>query len=138
MTPDPLPPGMTAFVPMTIQRLAVHVADEADAERRWLLLLEFLEEYHHEPPAHHRSLVEAEPALTGDAHWDALLAGIAEWLAARDDFPAPAWAGTPQRTLPEPWSPHRLASLRRLAADNAPPEIRRHGVLVDPYDLARA
>jgi len=76
--------------------------------------------------------------MTGDAHWDALLAGIAEWLAARDDFPMPAWAGTPERTLPEPWSPQRLPSLRRLAADNAPPEIRRHGILVDPYDLARA
>lgn len=129
---------MTAFAPMTIQRLAIHVADEADADRRWLLLLEFLEEYEHEPAADHRSLVEAEPAMTGDAHWDALLAGIAEWLAARGNFPTPRWAGTPERTLAERWSPHSLASLRRLAADNAPPEIRRHGVLIDPYDLARA
>ena len=35
---------MTTFTPMTIQRLAAHVDDEADAERRWSLLLEFLEE----------------------------------------------------------------------------------------------
>lgn len=33
---------------------------------------------------YHRTLVEAEPDGTGDARWDALLAGIAEWLAARD------------------------------------------------------
>ncbi|MHB8293597.1 MAG: hypothetical protein ACYDH5_03000 [Acidimicrobiales bacterium] len=46
--------------------------------------------------------------------------------------------GKPERTLGEPWSPHKLASLQRLAADNAPPEMRRHGVLIDPYDLARA
>lgn len=26
--------------------------------------------------------------------------------------------------LREPWSPHQLASLRRLAADHVPPEIR--------------
>lgn len=35
---------MTTFVPLTIQRLAAHLADEADPDRRWLLLLEFLEE----------------------------------------------------------------------------------------------
>lgn len=129
---------MTPFTPMTMQRLAAHVADEADADRRWLLLLEFLEEYEHEPPTDRRSLVEAEPARTGDARWDALLAGIAEWLAARDSFPTLPWVGTPERTLSEPWSPHKLTSLQRLAADNAPPEIRQHGVLIDPYDLARA
>lgn len=129
---------MTIFTPMTIQRLAAHLAEEADADRRWSLLLEFLEEYGHEPASRRQLLVEVEPARTNDAHWDALLAGIAEWLAARDSFPAPSWVGTPERTLAEPWSPHELASLRRLAADNAPPEIRRHGVLIDPYDLARA
>ncbi|MDQ6785150.1 MAG: hypothetical protein M3063_17295 [Actinomycetota bacterium] len=123
---------------MTIQRLAIHVVDEVDADRRWLLLLEFLEEYEHEPATGHRSLIEPEPGRTGDPRWDALLAGIAEWLAAKGSFPAPPWATTPERTLAEPWSPHALASLRRLATDNAPPEIRRHGVLIDPYDLARA
>lgn len=126
------------FTPMTIQRLAGYVAAEADADRRWSLLLEFLEEYDHEPTNDHPLLVDAEPAGTGDARWDALFAGIAEWLAARDRFPAPPWVGRPERTLSKPWSPHGLASLRRLAADNAPPEIRRHGVLIDPYDLARA
>lgn len=129
---------MTPFTPMTIQGLAAHVAHEADADRRWSLLLEFIEEYEHEPAPRRPSLVEVEPGGTNDVHWDALLAGIAEWLAARDGFPAPSWVGTPDRTLGDPWSPHRLASLRRLAASHAPPEIRRHGVLLDPYDLARA
>ena len=129
---------MTTFIAMTMQRLAAHVADEADADRRWSLLLEFMEEYEHEPATRRPSLVEAEPGMTNDPHWDALLAGIAEWLAARDGFPAPPWVRTPERTLSDPWSPHELASLRRLAADHAPPEIRRHGVLLDPYDLARA
>ncbi|MHB2023554.1 MAG: hypothetical protein ACYCO3_09535 [Mycobacteriales bacterium] len=123
---------------MTIQRLAAHLADEADTDNRWLLLLEFLEEYEHEPASRRRPLAEAEPASTNDARWDALLAGIVDWLAARDGFPAPSWVETPERTLPAQWSPHQLASLRRLAAEHTPPEIRRHGVLIDPYDLARA
>lgn len=129
---------MTTFIAMTIERLAAHVADEAEADRRWSLLLEFMEEYEHEPATGRPSLVEVEPGGTNDAHWDALLAGIAEWLAARDGFTAPPWVGTPERTLSDLWSPHELASLRRLAADHVPPEIRRHGVLIDPYDLARA
>lgn len=129
---------MTTFTAMTIQRLAAHVADEADADRRWSLLLEFIEEYEHETATRRPSLIEMEPGGTNDAHWDALLAGVAEWLAAQDGFPAPSWVGAPERTLRKPWSPHQLASLRRLADDNAPPEIRRHGVLIDPYDLARA
>lgn len=129
---------MTTITAMTIERLAAHVADEADADRRWLLLLEFMEEYEHEPAPRRPSLVEVEPGVTNGPHWDALLAGIADWLAARDGFPAPSWVESPERTLSEPWSPHELASLRRLAADNSPQELRRHGVLIDPYDLARA
>jgi hypothetical protein len=129
---------MRAFAPLTIERLAAYVAEETDTDRRWLLLLEFLEEYEHEPTATRPSLVEVEPAILGDGHWGALLAGVAEWLAARDGFAAPPWVHGPQRTLGEQWCPHTLASLQRLATDNAPPEIRRHGVLIDPYDLARA
>lgn len=129
---------MRPFAPMTIEHLAAHVAEESDADRRWLLLLEFLEEHDHEPTATRRSLVEAEPALVGDERWDALLAGVAEWLAVRDGLTAPPWVHAPHRTLSDAWCPHALASLQRLASDNAPPEIRRHGVLIDPYDLARA
>jgi hypothetical protein len=129
---------MTTFIAMTIERLAAHMAGEAEADRRWSLLLEFLEEYEHEPLNRRPALVEEEPGATNDLHWDALLAGIAEWLAARDGFGAPPWVGAPERTLSDPWNPYGLASLRRLAADHAPPEIRRHGVLIDPYDLARA
>ncbi len=78
---------MATFTPMTIQRLAAHMADEADAERRWSLLLEFLEEYEHEPASPRRLLVEAEPATTNDAHWDALLAGITGVARGPGRFP---------------------------------------------------
>lgn len=129
---------LASFSPMTVHRLAALLADESDADRRWLLLLEFLEEYEHAPSTQRARLVRADPPTTGDDHWDALLAGVVEWLAARDELPAPAWVNMPGRILSHPWSPYSLASLQRLAADNAPPEIRRHGILVDPYDLNRA
>lgn len=129
---------MGTFAPMTIGHLGAHVGDVADADRRWLLLLEFLEEYEHEPPSARRSLLEAEPPGTGDDRWDALLAGVAEWLAARDGFAAPDWVHAAARTLAASWCPYALASLQHLASQNSPPELRRHGVLIDPYDLARA
>lgn len=128
---------MPTFVPMTIEHLATYLEEATDADRRWLLLLEFLEEYEHEPTSTRRSLVQAEPPTTGDDRWDALLAGVAEWLAARGEFVAPGWVHSPERTLSASWCPYALASLQRLASANAPPEIRRHGVLVDPYDLVR-
>jgi hypothetical protein len=97
-SPAAPPPPMTTFTAMTMQRLAAHVADEADADRRWSLLLEFMEEYEHEPANQRPSLVDVEPGGTNDVHWDALLAGIADWLAARDGFPTPPWVGTPERS----------------------------------------
>jgi hypothetical protein len=39
--------AVRAFGPMTIEHLAADVAEEADADRRWRLLLEFLEELLH-------------------------------------------------------------------------------------------
>ncbi len=129
---------MRTFAPMTINRLGAHLREVADADRRWLLLLEFLEEYEHEPSPARPALLHAEPPGTGDDRWDALLAGVAEWLAGRAGFAAPDWVQTPGRTLSAPWCPYGLASLQRLATQNSPPELRRHGVLIDPYDLARA
>jgi len=120
----PLPPRIRTkvppFAPMTIERLAGHLAEDADADRRWLLLLEFLEEYEHSSAPTRRSLVESEPAVVGDDRWDALLAGVAEWLAARDHFDAPRWVDAPKRTLVDAWCPHTLASLRRLAGKTPP------------------
>jgi len=129
---------MQPFAPMAIGLLAAHLAEVVDADRRWLLLLEFLEEYEHEPVPSRAVLLRAEPPGTGDDHWDALLAGVAEWLATRDDVTAPDWVHSPRRSLSAPWCPYGLASLQRLASQHAPPELRRHGVLIDPYDLARS
>ncbi len=127
---------MQIFTPMSIDRLGVHLAEAGDPDRRWLLLLEFLEEYEHEQAPTRASLLQPEPPGTGDDRWDALLAGVAEWLANRDGLAAPEWAQT-GKTLAAAWCPYDLVSLQRLAARNAPAELRRHGVLIDPYDLAR-
>ena len=98
---------MQIFTSMSIDRLGVHLAEAGDPDRRWLLLLEFLEEYEHEQPPARPALLQPEPPGTGDDRWDALLAGVAEWLAGRDGFAAPTWAHTPGRTLPAAWCPQQ-------------------------------
>jgi hypothetical protein len=47
---------------------------------------EFLEEYRWEPDDVQPSLLRDEPPPTGDERWDALLAALAEHLAARHDL----------------------------------------------------
>ncbi|MGI8537578.1 MAG: hypothetical protein ACR2K2_14090 [Mycobacteriales bacterium] len=51
---------------MTIDRLGAHLAEVTEADRRWLLLLEFLEEYEHEPTSARAALLQPEPPGTGD------------------------------------------------------------------------
>jgi hypothetical protein len=48
---------------------------------------EFLEEYRWEPENVQRSLLRDEPPPAGDERWDALLAALAEHLAARTILP---------------------------------------------------
>ena len=41
---------MRTYTPMTINRLGTHLGEVADADRRWLLLLEVLEEFEQGQP----------------------------------------------------------------------------------------
>jgi hypothetical protein len=63
------------------------------------LVREFLEEYRWEPPGVQPSLLEEEPAATGDERWDVLLAALAEHLAAQRDL-APPGAGAAAAVVP--------------------------------------
>ena len=60
-----------------------------DERVRRKLVWEFLEEYRWEPAAKQISLLQAEPQLTGDERWDALLAALAEHLCAQHDIAPP-------------------------------------------------
>ena len=62
--------------------MAGRLAREADGKIRWKLVWEFLEEYRWEPDNAQPRLLRDEPSPTGDERWDALLAALAEHLAA--------------------------------------------------------
>ena len=127
---------MTGYRPMTLVQLAVRLADTADDKLRWKLVWEFLEEYRWEPPEAQPSLLEDEPTPIGNERWDALLAALAEHLAAQHDLAPPNW--TELRVLRRPWFPAELKVQRAEALVWAPAAFRKHGVYLAALDLGAA
>jgi hypothetical protein len=96
----------------------------------------FLEEYRWEPEEVQSSLLRDEPPPTGDERWDALLAALAEHLAAQHDLAPPEWAE--MRVLQQPWFPAELEIQRADALVWAPAAFRKHGVYLSARDLDAA
>ena len=121
---------------MTLADLAGRLARTADDKVRWKLVWEFLEEYRWEPDDVQPGLIAGEPGPAGDERWDALLAAIAEHLAAQHGLAPPAWAEP--RVLGRPWFPAELEAQRADALATAPAAFRRHGVYLSAADLGSA
>lgn len=117
----------TPYRAMSIAELACHLRD-AEESTRWRLVLEFLNEYRGEAERTRLQLLEDEPAGTGDARWDALLAALAEHVSARDGAAAPAWSE--DRVLSTFWFPFNTAAARVDAVVHAPAAFRRRGIFV--------
>ncbi len=124
------------YRPMALSDLAPRLAANTSDKIRWKLVWEFLEEYRWESPSLQPSLLQAEPEPVGDERWDALLAALAEHLAAKHDLAPPSW--TALRVLRRPWFPAELASQRTDALVWAPAAFRKHGVYLSSKDLEAA
>lgn len=112
------------------------LARTSDDPSRRRLVLEFLEGWQWEPPALRGRLVADEPPPTGDARYDVLLAGLAEWLTPQDGGAAPEWAE--ERALSTWWFPSNTAAGRADAIVHAPAALRRRGVFIAAAALQRA
>lgn len=128
--------AVTSYQPMTLADLGRRLARLDDTRTRWKLAWEFLEEYRWEPDDVQPSLLQDEPPATGDERWDALLAALAEHLAAQHDLAAPVW--TEIRVLQRPWFPAELETQRADALVWAPAAFRKHGVYLSARDLEAA
>ncbi|MBG6063782.1 MULTISPECIES: hypothetical protein [Micromonospora] len=121
-----------AYEPLTVERLGALLVG-VDETRRWRLVAEFLEEYRWEPAGDRAGLLDAEPALVGDEHWDVFLAALAEHLAAKDGRGAPPWVAT--RSLRQFWFPFNTRAARVDAVVHAPAAFRRRGIYVAAQEL---
>jgi hypothetical protein len=81
-------------------------------------------------------LLTEDPPTVGDKRWDALLAALAEHLAAKHDLAPPGW--TELRVLRQPWFPADLRVQRADALVHAPAAFRKHGVYLAAADLEAA
>jgi hypothetical protein len=97
---------MAGYRPLTLADLAGHLSRAADDRTRWKLT------------------------------WDALLAALAEHLAAQHDLAPPGWAEL--RVLQRPWFPAELKVQRADALVRAPAAFRKHGVYLSAADLDAA
>jgi hypothetical protein len=120
------------YRPLTLLQLA-GLLSGVDDPTRWRFVAEFLEEYRWEPVDVRPGLLADEPPSTGDEHWDVFLASLAEHLAARDGWGAPAWAEP--RSLRRLWFPFNTPAARADAVVHAPAAFRRRGVYVAAQEL---
>lgn len=127
---------MPSYQPMTVADLAVHLTRTTDDKTRWKTFWEFLEEYRWESPDAQVTMLQDEPVSVGDERWDALLAALAEHLAAKHDLAPPTW--TDLRVLERPWFPAELRVQRADALVHAPAAFRKHGVYLSAADLEAA
>jgi hypothetical protein len=81
-------------------------------------------------------LIVAEPVLTGDERFDALMAAAAEFLAARFGCPGPLWTVAVDRFLDRAWWISDLPSARAFAMVWTPAPFRRRGIYLDRHDLS--
>ena len=116
--------GRPAYEPLTFAALARLLVD-VDDSRHWRLVAEFLKDYRWEPVNERFSLLDREPAGTGDERWDVLLGAIAEYLAARDGRGEPGWGES--RVLKRFWFPFNTRAARVDAIVHAPAAFRRRG-----------
>ena len=87
-------------------------------------------------PALRVALCVTPPALSGNPKFDALLAGIVEWRLSTDGLPLPSWVSEDARTLIEPWDVEPVPGLQEAARKRTPDALRRHGIYLDPVELA--
>lgn len=78
-----------------------------------------------------------EPPPTGAVQIDAAFAALADYLAERDGWQAPAWAQDSARRTTA-WYPAVPAIFRAEADLESPEEFRRRGILITSRSLARA
>lgn len=81
------------------------------------------------------AVLAVEPPTTGDRRWDALLAGVVEWLAHRHAVRTPAWTAEPDRFLDEWWFVSPFTSLHASALVHGPAELANRGVFLHADSL---
>jgi hypothetical protein len=104
---------------------------EQDRERDALrLLFGFADDFRGSSRPGQLALLAEEPPPTGDARFDAALAGVAEFFADEGAIPAPRWVDDPERFVEPWWFVASRPAFHAYTLANTPAVFARHGVFM--------
>jgi hypothetical protein len=98
---------------------------------------DFLDQAGRAEPAQLSIMISERPRLTGDARADALIAAVGEHLAVERGIPCPIWTAEPERFLDHFWFVSTEPGFRAIALAQAPPALKRRGILWPSASLRR-
>jgi hypothetical protein len=98
---------------------------------------DFLDQVERRSDGELAALIRERPEPTGRAEADALLAGLAEHLAAVRGLPCPAWVQEPERFLDRFWFVSAVPGFRATALAQTPIALKRRGVFWPARSMER-
>jgi hypothetical protein len=102
------------------------------------LAFRFVEHFDKAGDADRLRMIEAPPDSTGEIRYDAMLAALVEYSAARWGLIPPAWVDDPDRFLEEWWFVSGMQSLHANAIVRSPISFKRRGVFITEGTLTYA
>ena len=100
---------------------------EGDALR---LLFGFADDFRGSSRPGRIALLQEEPAPTGDARFDAALAGTAEFFAREGEIETPKWVDRPNRFVEPWWFATSKRAFEAYTLAHTPAVFARHGVFI--------
>jgi transcriptional regulator with XRE-family HTH domain len=100
---------------------------ERDALR---LLFGFADDFRGSSRPGQLALLSEEPPPTGEARFDAALAGVAEFFADEGEIPAPKWVDGLERFVEPWWFVASRPAFHAYTLANTPAVFARHGVFI--------
>ena len=117
----------------SLEQLAPMIAEDLaqDRERDALrLLFGFADDFRGSSLPGRIALLAEKPSPTGDARFDAALAGTAEFFAREGGIPAPRWVDEPDRFVEPWWFAASRPAFEAYTLAHTPAVFARHGVFV--------
>ena len=102
-----------------------------------LVAREVLDQAGRAEPNEIMAMVAERPELTGVARADALLGGIAEYIACAHGVECPAWTSERERFLDRFWFVSTVPGFRAISLAQTPVSLKRRGILWPARSLRR-
>jgi hypothetical protein len=122
---------------MKLQTLADTAVRAGAGEEAMLCVRDFLSQIPFCTPGQLEEAIADRPQLTGDLRIDALLAGLAEHIAATRGVACPSWVNDPERFLGRFWFVSPVKAFRGIAIAQTPIALKRRGVFWPARSLER-